>query len=69
MANGPTGGNLNDVKLTNTVIASHDVVAADTYATSLFGLQASNIPAIVAGEKLGLGTTDLRSIQVEEIGV
>ncbi len=32
MANGPTGGDLNDVKQTNTVIASPDIVTADSYA-------------------------------------
>ncbi|TAK31621.1 MAG: DUF362 domain-containing protein [Chloroflexota bacterium] len=29
LRNGPTGGSLNDVKKTDTIIASHDVVAAD----------------------------------------
>ena len=36
MENGPTGGDLNDVKATDTVIASADVVATDAYATTLF---------------------------------
>ncbi|MDP3721567.1 MAG: DUF362 domain-containing protein, partial [Anaerolineaceae bacterium] len=36
MANGPTGGNLDDVKIQNTLIFSHDIVAADSYATRLF---------------------------------
>jgi len=45
---GPSGGNLNDVKLMNTVIASHDIVAADAYATTLFGLTGEDIPAIRA---------------------
>ena len=27
MSNGPTGGNLDDVRMTNTIIASHDIVA------------------------------------------
>jgi uncharacterized protein (DUF362 family) len=38
-ANGPTGGSLKDVKKLDTIIASTDIVAADSYATSLFGLQ------------------------------
>ena len=66
---GPTGGNLNDVKLTNTVIASHDIVAADTYATSLFGLTGDDVPAIRAAVPMGLGTTDLESVKVVEIDV
>jgi uncharacterized protein (DUF362 family) len=66
---GPTGGSLADVKLLNTVIASHDIVAADTYATALFGLTADDIPAIRAAAQMGLGTTDLKSVKVEEISV
>jgi uncharacterized protein (DUF362 family) len=66
---GPTGGSLADVKLMNTVIASHDIVAADTYATTLFGLTGDDIPAIRAAAPMGLGTTDLKSVKVEEISV
>jgi uncharacterized protein (DUF362 family) len=67
MANGPTGGNLNDVKLAKTVIASHDIVAADAYATTLFGLKPDAISYVKAGAARGLGTTDLKSIKIEEI--
>jgi uncharacterized protein (DUF362 family) len=66
---GPSGGDLADVKLTNTIIASHDIVAADTYATSLFGLTADDIPALRAAAPMGLGTTDLKSVRVEEISL
>jgi uncharacterized protein (DUF362 family) len=66
---GPTGGNLDDVKLMNTVIASHDVVAADTYAAKLFGLKGDDIPAIRAAVPMGLGTNDLTGVRVEEISV
>jgi len=65
MNNGPTGGSLNDVKRMNTVIASHDIVAADAYASTLFG---KTLPDIVrAGARRGLGTTDLASVKIEEI--
>lgn len=67
MNNGPTGGNLNDVKLGKTVIASHDIVAADAYATTLFGLPADAISYVKAGAARGLGTMDLKSIKIEEI--
>jgi len=69
MDHGPTGGSLDDVKLVNTVIASHDFVAADAYAATLFGLIGADIPAIRAGAEMGLGTTDLGRIKVEEISV
>jgi uncharacterized protein (DUF362 family) len=68
-AHGPTGGSLNDVKQTNTVIASHDLVAADAYASTLFGMTGSDIAYIKAGAEMGLGTMDLKSIKVEEVNV
>jgi uncharacterized protein (DUF362 family) len=66
---GPTGGSLSDVKLLNTVIASHDFVAADAYAATLFGLTGNDIPIIRAAAQMGLGVTDLKSVKVEEISV
>jgi uncharacterized protein (DUF362 family) len=66
---GPIGGDLQDVRLMNTVIASHDIVAADTYAATLFGLTGLDIPAIRSGAEMGLGTTDLKSVRVEEVNV
>jgi uncharacterized protein (DUF362 family) len=69
MKNGPTGGDLNDVKLAKTIIASHDIVAADAYATTLFGLKPEVISYVKAGAARGLGTMDLKSIKIEEISV
>jgi uncharacterized protein (DUF362 family) len=67
MANGPTGGDLNDVKELDTIIASADIVAADSYATTLFGLQPEDIPYIKAGTAMGLGRSDLANLKIEEI--
>jgi uncharacterized protein (DUF362 family) len=69
LRNGPTGGNLDDVRLTNTVIASHDIVAADAYAATLFDLAGADIAYIKAAAAMGLGTLDLEQIQVEEVAV
>jgi uncharacterized protein (DUF362 family) len=69
MNHGPSGGDLGDVKKTDTVIASRDVVAADAYAATLFNLTGADIPAIRAGAEMGLGTMDLGSIKIEEISV
>jgi uncharacterized protein (DUF362 family) len=65
---GPTGGSLDDVRQTDTVIASHDIVAADAYATTLFGLTGADISYIKTGDEMGLGTLDLKQIKIEEIG-
>jgi uncharacterized protein (DUF362 family) len=68
-ANGPRGGSLDDVVETDTVIASHDIVAADAYATSLFGLTPEDIGYIVKGEEAGLGTSNLSSIAIRDISL
>ena len=68
-ANGPTGGDLNDVKKLDTLIASTDIVAADSYAATLFGLQPSDIEYIVAGAAMGLGRSDLSSLNIAEINI
>ena len=64
LRNGPQGGDVKDVRRTNTLIASIDPVAADAYATTLFGLQPGDIDAIEAAHALGLGEMDLNRIQV-----
>ena len=65
--NGPTGGNLNDVKQMDTVIVSPDIVAADSYATTLFGLRPEDIAYIPAAAAMGLGHSDLQNLKIEEI--
>jgi uncharacterized protein (DUF362 family) len=67
--NGPTGGNLNDVKKIDTVIASPDVVAADSFAATLFGMQPDEVPYIRAAARMGLGRSDLDSLKIEQINV
>lgn len=67
VANGPTGGNLNDVRQMDTVIASADVVAADAYAATLFNMTGADVEYIRLADKMGLGTMDLKSINIEMI--
>jgi uncharacterized protein (DUF362 family) len=69
MANGPTGGNLDDVKQLNTIIVSPDIVAADSYGATLFGLQPDELAYIKAGAAMGLGSSDLGSLRIEEINL
>lgn len=69
MNNGPSGGNLDDVKKLDTVIASPDIVAADSYATSLFGLTPRDVAYIPAAAAMGLGRSDLNNLKIEEIAV
>src|SRR5512142_2164123 len=69
MDHDPTGCSLNDVKQANTIIASHDLVAADSYGATLFGLTGAEIPYIKKSAEMGLGTMDLNSVKVEEVNV
>jgi uncharacterized protein (DUF362 family) len=69
MAHGPTGGNLDDVKTRNVVIASSDIVAADAYAATLFELTGKDITYVKAAADMGLGVLDLDSIKIAEAAV
>lgn len=66
-AHGPQGGNIADVKVLNKVIASTDIVAADAFATTLFGLKPADIPVTVAAHKRGLGEMNLERIKVVRV--
>jgi uncharacterized protein (DUF362 family) len=65
--NGPSGGSLNDVKMKNTVIACKDWVAADTYATRLFGKKPGAVPYIKAAANMDLGTMNLSSVTIRKV--
>jgi uncharacterized protein (DUF362 family) len=63
VSNGPTGGSESDLKQANTMIASCDQVAADSFGASLLDLKPQDLPYLVKAEKLGLGTTDYQSLK------
>jgi uncharacterized protein (DUF362 family) len=66
---GPTGGDLNAVKKIDTIIASRDIVAADSYAASLFDIQPDELSYVKAGVEMGLGRSDLQNLKIEELTV
>jgi uncharacterized protein (DUF362 family) len=67
VANGPTGGDLKDVRKLDTIIAGTDMVALDSYTTSLFGLKPDDIPNIKIAADMGLGTKDLSTLNIKEL--
>lgn len=67
LRNGPQGGDLKDVRILNTLIASTDTVAADAYATTLFHLKPEEIESTQAAYRLGLGEMDLKKIKVVKV--
>jgi len=63
MSNGPTGGSLDDLKQTNTMIVSTDQVAADAFGATLLGKNAANLPFIAKAAAAGRGTADYESLK------
>jgi len=62
MTNGPTGGSLDDLKETNTMIVSTDQVAADAFGATLLGKTASDLPYLLKAQAEGAGTADYASL-------
>ncbi len=63
MTNGPTGGSLSDLKQKNTIIASTDQVAADSYGATLLDMRNGDLPYIGKAERAGVGTADYNSLK------
>ena len=69
MWGGPSGGSLDAVKKMDTVIASSDIVAADSYAATLFDMNPMDLGYVQAGVSMGLGRSDLDQLTIEEINL
>lgn len=67
--NGPTGGDLSDVSAGDTVIAGTDIVAIESYGLRFLDLKAEEIPFILMAEKRGVGTSDLKALNIAEMNV
>jgi len=63
MTNGPTGGSVSDLKRANTMVASSDMVAADSYGCTLLNLTASDLPYLNKAERAGAGTTSYETLK------
>ena len=67
LRNGPQGGDVKDVKILNTLLASTDIVAIDAYATTLFNMKPSEIESTQAAHQMGLGEIDLKKIKLIKV--
>jgi uncharacterized protein (DUF362 family) len=66
LRNGPTGGNLEDVALKKTVVASIDPVALDAYvAKAYWNLDPEHLPYLQMAANRGLGTTAFDTLPVK----
>lgn len=66
--NGPQGGSIHDVKMMNTVAVSTDPVAADAFASTLFGKKPEEIGYIVEAHKRGIGNINYMELNPVIIG-
>lgn len=68
VANGPQGGKLEDVRTMETIIASSDVVAADSIAATLFGKSYLDLKYLSLAHDQGLGIADPARIRLKTVG-
>ena len=64
LRNGPQGGDLDDVQVLDTLVASADPVACDAFATTLFNMQPDEIASTVAAYNMGLGEMHLDRMKI-----
>jgi uncharacterized protein (DUF362 family) len=64
LRNGPVGGKLEDVERKDTVIASVDPVAVDSYSATLFGKTARDVAGVREAAQRGLGEMDLDRVDI-----
>ncbi len=67
MANGPSGGNPDDVRLVRTLIASPCTVSADVLGLELFGHSLSDTEQIKVAVERGLALYDTQNLDVARI--
>jgi uncharacterized protein (DUF362 family) len=68
-ANGPQGGNLADVKKTDTVIVGVDQVAVDSFGATLFGKKGADLGYVRLAAEAGLGIMDLDRIDIKRVNI
>jgi uncharacterized protein (DUF362 family) len=66
LRNGPTGGNLEDVALKKTIVASTDPVAIDAYvAKAWWNLDPAHLPYLQMAASRGLGIVEFEKLQIK----
>ena len=68
MATGGPRGNANSVvRILSSLLLSRDIVAVDTASARMIDFQLSTMGHIPAGQKLGLGTTELGKLDIRRV--
>jgi uncharacterized protein (DUF362 family) len=68
-ANGPQGGDLDDVKRMDTVVVGIDQIAVDSYGATLFGMKGSDLSYVKAAVSAGIGTMDLSKLKIRTLNI
>lgn len=69
VANGPQGGDLDDVRQPRVIIAGTDEVAIDSLGATLFDLQGSDLGYVREAARLGVGESDLSRLKLRKIAL
>ena len=67
--NGPRGVSVRDVKRLKTQIISPDIVAVDTAATKVFGIDVDEVPYINIAHDMKVGTKKLDELNIDRINI
>ncbi|MBL7113233.1 MAG: DUF362 domain-containing protein [Bacteroidales bacterium] len=69
MRNGPRGVSVSDIVLMKSLIISEDIVATDAASAKLFGKEPAQIKHIRVADEMGVGNSDLSSLNINRIKV
>jgi len=69
ISNGPTGGSISDLRRANTMVASTDMVAVDSYGCSLLDLKVSDLPYLAKAQKAEAGIIDYESTRPKRVAL
>ena len=67
LRNGPSGGNINDVRVEKTLIMSPCTVTTDFLALNLFDLTVTEVPHVKEAIQRGLNKFDLNKLDIKKI--
>jgi uncharacterized protein (DUF362 family) len=67
LQNGPRGVSTADVSNMKAQIISTDIVAADAAAAKMFGTEPYEVPYIEIADEMGIGTMDLKQLNINRI--
>jgi len=67
--NGPRGISSSDCVIMKAQLISTDIVAIDTAAVGLYGINPSDISYLAKGQENGLGTMNLKSLNINRLSI